>query len=188
MIDFGGNVGITALLLSSTFPDAVVYAIEPVLGNFNVMVKNIINNNKTNIIPYNVGVYERACIMSLGVPRASAARNTGLYSVKHTECVEKCVMVPLSSLHLPCAEVVKVDIEGCEYPLLCGNKEYFRGVSVILIELNESVSDIDRIREVLFEMGFVCENVEGLGRHPKGGYLVGDLMYVNTQVLRDGRR
>ncbi len=49
ILDIGANVGDTALYFKWLFPDAWVYAFEPNPGAYNLLVKNVQENNFKNV-------------------------------------------------------------------------------------------------------------------------------------------
>ena len=80
VFDIGANVGVYTLLFAKLLPSSRIYAFEPVAENYMTLVRNIIKNRVTNVIPMPIGLWSHCCTMALGIPIERDRMNTGLYS------------------------------------------------------------------------------------------------------------
>ena len=55
-VDIGGNVGMVSAVVGATYPNAMVYAFEPVRGMALLALHTIIRNRLRNVVLHNVGV------------------------------------------------------------------------------------------------------------------------------------
>ena len=56
IIDIGGHVGLFALYASQFCKNGQIYSFEPVIENYNLLLKNVEDNNLTNIKVFNTAV------------------------------------------------------------------------------------------------------------------------------------
>ena len=124
IIDIGAHVGMISILYSKLYPEAKIYAFEPMLANFKTMLKNIEINNATNITPVNKAVTSdgRNIEMASYIERNSGggtqlsiaahepdeivqAESTTLEEIFNQYDIQKC-------------KLLKIDCEGSEYEIL----------------------------------------------------------------------
>lgn len=122
ILDIGGNIGVTPILLARTFPGAVIHCFEPVPENFELL--------RRNVAPYpNIHAH---CV-ALG--REDSKReiffsddpdNFGGFSFfeagsdrgKQIPVVVRGVRAYFEEQRLPPPDLIKIDTEGAEYEIL----------------------------------------------------------------------
>jgi FkbM family methyltransferase len=124
MIDLGGNIGTTTLLMSEVLSDNCnVFTFEPVYHD--ILFKNILDNNLNNkvvIYPYGVGNE----IKSLKIKSVNLSDNInfgGLDLMQHLEndCDSvKINIVPLDYFNFENVSLIKIDVENMEIQVLEG--------------------------------------------------------------------
>ena len=137
IIDAGACLGDSALILSE-YTNKNVYAFEPLLSNYNLLLKTIELNNRKNIIPVNLGLGDKESraymtyypenIGAAGVSQETTANEASIVTLD--DYVEK---------HDINVGLIKADIEGFEQNMLKGARktiEKFKPVLLICIYHN----------------------------------------------------
>lgn len=159
--DIGANVGVYSIL-ASVNAGAKSIAIEPVPHTFSYLMRNIrINDAADKIVPKQIGI---------GNERGEIFFTSDMDTVNHvlTE-EEKASKVPAVKVAVHtidetfedvCPTLIKMDVEGFEWPALQGAKNIFKNhdLKAIIIEINGSglrygISD-DDIHSFLVSNGF----------------------------------
>jgi FkbM family methyltransferase len=136
IIDAGANIGASAVFFATTFPTATIVAIEPELGNFNLLRKNTQGLNVTCVraaLASEAGVFE--VLDPGGGPWAFRTqrvdRGDGLPSTTIGSIFER----HLDESSFPF--IVKIDIEGGEEDVFTRNTGWFEETPVLIIELHD---------------------------------------------------
>jgi FkbM family methyltransferase len=143
IFDIGGNIGITAIYLSSKFPDAIIYTFEPLTENFEILKKNI--QHYQNIKAFNVGLGAKNG--SFKVFLSNDSENFGgvsLYPDPVGNVAESYVLCEVNNINdivkkhnIGIIDLIKIDTEGAEYDILLSLEEKtLRNVSWITGELH----------------------------------------------------
>jgi len=139
IIDAGANIGASSLYFHAIYPDSLIIAIEPDVGNcdiFRVNCKNI-----DNIILLDGGVASNDGLMALEDPGLS---DWGFRLVEPKDSSDKYVHVysmsrllseRIKECYLPI--IVKIDIEGGESELFRENTKWLKDVPLLIIELHD---------------------------------------------------
>ena len=135
MLDLGANIGIFSLLMSSAFPKAKIYAVEPDEENFRILLKNV--GEKKNITCVNVGVWNRDCMLKLVNPgcESMSFRFEESTDNKGTEAIS--IPSILCKYGLSHVDILKMDIEGGEKSVFESNVEWCNDVDFFIIEMHD---------------------------------------------------
>lgn len=133
IIDVGGFVGDSVLVLSELQPDSI-YTFEAVPENFELLQKTIELNNVPNVVAENMalGSYEGMMTVQVCGSESTSVGRPGLASTGE-------IQVPVTTLDAYIAEhpmeigLIKVDIEGGEPDFLAGAKETICAQKPILL-------------------------------------------------------
>lgn len=151
IFDVGANVGVTALAFSAGFPDATVYAFEPVAATFQVLSEKVATNGK--IRPFNLALGRR--------PRSAKMRIASL-SVSNRMAGWRDLFKPTETVKMTsgdafCAEhqidrvgFLKIDAEGHDLEVLRGFATMLRERRIDLVEAEVGMNPENR-RHVPFE-------------------------------------
>ena len=132
IIDIGANIGFFVLVESSYY-DGNIVAIEPVKRNFNILMSNIyLNHLEKRIVPLKLAIGDEDKTSEIYVPDQgnwSSLIKNSQKSEKYSS--EKVNIMKLATLFnkfkLPKENLLlRCDIEGFEYNLIKGNKEFFK--------------------------------------------------------------
>lgn len=144
IFDVGANIGQISLIFSE-IENSKIFSFEPVIESFNLLNKNVIDNNINNITTFPYGLFSEDKQIGMGPPKNVSLlkrfdkKSLGMKSI-FTDNDEYIVelkkgddvpfIINLKSLH-----ILKIDVEGVELEVLKGLKETIKKNSpVILME------------------------------------------------------
>lgn len=122
VLDIGGNIGCTAVYFANRYPAATIHSFEPDPSNFELLSLN--TEPYSNIKIYNMALGNAESIMNLGSTQDSINHGAKtLVSNRHKGSTASVVQVRdakslLEQIGVESAEIVKIDTEGFEYPIL----------------------------------------------------------------------
>ena len=141
IIDIGAGIGEFTLFASASHPDNFVYAFEPYPESFAFLQENVKANMITNVKLYPQAISDRTGIIALDISGDEPLQIRS-ESVETPLPRENQINVPSLSLadafdllKLENCELVKLDCEGAEYPIL----------------LNTPLSVFDKIERIILE-------------------------------------
>lgn len=141
VLDIGANIGTAALYFARLFPNARVFAFEPVPENFALLEKNIANCPRIRGFSFGLGATD--AVLELAASENPA--NFGGYSrhaagsdpARTVRVAIRSVAAVLAELALERVDVIKVDTEGAEHEILTAFPvELLRGARYITGELH----------------------------------------------------
>jgi FkbM family methyltransferase len=157
IVDIGANIGMFTLRSKQLWPNARVIAVEPHPDNFEHLQEHLQINRIDDVFSVAKGIADKCGCLDLYL----SGRNIGGHSMFKTNNSET-ISVPVTTLKdvLEMAGVpngkllLKVDCEGCEFPLLS----------------NLDLTTADRITGIVFEpehslykVDDLCRKLEGFG-------------------------
>lgn len=157
VIDGGANVGLFTLLLSRIVGHGLVFSFEPDRRNIVKLRKNIeINGLK------NCRVYEEALHLHSGAVKFYESEDNGESSTVRIDGADSYFV---QSVSLDCflnekISLIKLDVEGSEWDVICGGRKFFASQQPnIIMELNEErLADakvtVPMIRNLLWDLGY----------------------------------
>lgn len=137
IIDAGANIGAASLWFSLTFPKAKIIAVEPDIGNFNVLSSNC--REVSNVIPLQAAIASAAGSLFLSDPGGGG----WAYRTKKVESPESYVVKAMTIEEIfefsesGTPFLLKIDIEGAEADLFSRHSELFDKFPLIIIELHD---------------------------------------------------
>ena len=143
IIDIGANVGASAIYFHSQYPNAQVTCFEPSTKNFGYLTQNLQDIDHITLNPF--GLSDTTKITTLFQGKTQCLQ----YSIfKNTEVSESGEQIQLKAAFdevkkiIENQTVIKIDTEGCEFPILNSIKTLFNQLQVIYLEFH---SEKDRI-------------------------------------------
>lgn len=144
ILDIGANIGAAAVLFNHAYPDAIIHCFEPCIDSFKLLSEN--THYISNISVHNYGLHE----IDATVPLYKGKIDTMLNSIIPCASVsDECTTIQLKSaateikrLEIPSIDIIKIDTEGCEVPILRSLVKWLNNVKVIYIEYH---SELDRL-------------------------------------------
>jgi FkbM family methyltransferase len=170
-LDIGANVGYFTLMAKATNPQIKVFSFEPNPNNVRKIEENINLNQFQDITLSSSCVSDMAGEVSFSVPPVNESgwgriTNDHLPLDNFTHITTKSITIDqlinenYFGKHIP--DLVKIDVEGNEFKILKGAKDFLKNHSAILcIELNEPClldcgSSSDEIIGYLKDFGYKC--------------------------------
>lgn len=119
ILDIGANVGIVSIYMAKLWPNATIYAYEPLSLNYANLEKNIAINDVTNVIPVNAAVTAdgRDITMRFNYDNMGGATSL-LGTPPYNEIPAKSVTLPSIMEKLGHVDLLKLDVEGAEHEIL----------------------------------------------------------------------
>lgn len=168
--DVGANVGSYTILAGSAV-GASGYAFEPVPSTYGKLVDNIrLNRMEDRVRAFNVGLAQAE-----GVIRFTSDLDTVNHALAENERSANSIEVKVTSLDRVISEkqpnLLKIDVEGYETPVLCGAEKTLLNPQLhsIIMELNGSGNrygfDESRLLRLLLDKGFMPFSYDPLSRN-----------------------
>lgn len=169
MIDLGGNIGTTSLLMSEVLSNnCKIFTFEPIYSD--ILLKNVLDNNLTDkIVIYPYGVGNEINILNTRPINLSDKLNFGAVSLKDknnlvdkdAENNYKINIIPLDYFNFENISLIKIDVEHMEIEVLEGCLKLIRQCNpTILIETYH----IDILKQTyvfkeLISLGYEIDNI-----------------------------
>jgi FkbM family methyltransferase len=204
VLDIGANVGRFAITARKLFPDAHIYAFEP-LPDCLVQASARMESDE-HFTPLNVALGleagEATFFRNAASPSSSFLKVTRTHAVAFPGTGQTSeIRVPVDSLdhvattlHLESPMLVKIDVQGVEDQVLRGGEATVRRASVLLVEtsfetLYEGQALFDEIHALLKEWGFEFKgNLDQAHAPDDGRVLQADSLFVRRGLLDDRSR
>lgn len=138
----GANLGMYSHFYSKMFD--VVWAFEPDYLNFHCLVNN---NQLPNVIKMQAILGSECGVAGINQENMS---NVGMHKVKNDGFIPK---LTIDSLNLPFLDLLQLDVEGYEYPILQGAIETIKKFLPVVVAENGESNDI---RELMIGLGYHC--------------------------------
>lgn len=139
VIDAGANIGLTSIFISSLFPNAKIFAIEPEENNFALLKMNTMNND--NICCIQGALWNKDEYVSIlsdddsdWAFRVGETASSGRRSIKGYRVSSLIDYIKVTKVSL-----LKMDIEGAEFEVFSDAKAWIDKVDNIVLELHENI-------------------------------------------------
>ena len=119
IVDAGANIGYFSLFFNHYFPDAKIYAFEPIPNTYQYFKKNIEINNCQSITTYNLGLFneKKEIDMYYNMEGSGSSSLVDLLNTKDTKN-KKCKITTLDNFYeendIRGCNLIKCDVEGAE--------------------------------------------------------------------------
>jgi FkbM family methyltransferase len=145
VVDIGANIGAATVWFARNFQEAKIFAFEPCSATFNILQRNL--HKIFNASAYNFGLFDRDCEMPLYISKEDPVTNSVALSSLNTR---QSVTISLKSAQdalrqrgVDTIDILKIDTEGCEIPILEDLKAILPQTRVIYLEYHD---EEDRIK------------------------------------------
>lgn len=137
VLDFGANIGASAVLFALQYPQARIIALEPHPLNFAVLE---FNTQGLPVTCINAAIAQTAGSLLLDDPGAGdwgyrTSNNAGEGSMPVTAVTPESVLAMCDSSHEPL--LCKIDVEGAEEDLFAGSTDWASLFPMLVIELHD---------------------------------------------------
>ena len=170
VFDVGACVGLYSLYISQMAPNATIHAFEPIKESFDIFKQNIELNKIKNIVANNIGLSDFTGSINMGLPKdrpkhkldKTGKPGLGVYSsfwVKDNYDVVKTNITTLDNYmnvtKIDFIDILKMDCEGHELNIITSCLLILKNkVNLIFIEMNNVFGSVEKIKEILSELGF----------------------------------
>jgi FkbM family methyltransferase len=164
-VDVGANIGLMSLFVSRYFPNATIHAFEAHPETVEILMKNLALNTFSRSIsvhPYALGAVRSKVVISAD-PHANRG---GASIVRQGINAHEVDCFPLYEvLKDTRIDLLKIDVEGYEFPVLEGAKDLiFKFKPIIILEISqerEQIGDSNLIWDYLQETGYEVYVLKG---------------------------
>jgi FkbM family methyltransferase len=175
IVDIGANVGAATVMLAASYPLASVHAFEPGPTPRSLLTGNVAPLGRVTVHPFGLGGKDEECKLyrsrwdPMSASVLPSAENTTDYDVIQIRRATDA----LNEAGVTTIDVLKIDTEGCEVPVLLDIAELVRKTRVIYLEYH---CDADRRRiDAMLEPSHVLSHASA--QHPHRG----DVSYVHRE-------
>jgi len=172
ILDIGANQGFFSLWIKYNNPSALIHAFEPVKKSFEILKKNINDNKYYGINTYNIGVLDKTKTLTIRNIKGGAGLGDSICIDNNLDKYDKeeIKVMNIDSLfkYTPKFDLVKIDIEGSEYPVI-KNCNFWKKSDMLIIEFHDmfkksfGYEDIDFLN-IIEKAGFV--KIDQIGEYP----------------------
>jgi len=155
VIDLGGYTGVWAKQIIDKY-NPNMYIIEPIPDFYNQMVSKFSNNNKVKLLNIGVGCENKNDVIFINGDATSSNLSTGRgINVKFNT-----IDTILDEYNLNSVDLIQINIEGDEYPLLehmleTGSINKFKNIQIQFhLGIVDDIKRRNKIREGLVDNGF----------------------------------
>jgi FkbM family methyltransferase len=176
VVDIGANLGAASVFFSLHYPEARVYALEPQKFPCEILLRNTSFYPNTTV--FNVGLFDsdRESTLYLSwVDSATASIGSSWLNTERTETIQlRDAAGWAQEQGITVIDILKIDTEGCEIPVLSRLASLIPRTQVIYVEYH---SDADRraIDDIIGE-SHVLFSAKAVRAH------IGELVYVRADL------
>jgi FkbM family methyltransferase len=150
ILDIGANIGAAAIWLGTTYPAATVYALEPGGRQFGLLQQNAASLANVRLFPFGLFSSDKSVPLYSGRNDSveSSVCPTGRTADESENIALRSASQFLSEQQLEQIDILKLDTEGCEVPILRSLKDFLPTMKLIYVEYH-SERDRRLIDEIL---------------------------------------
>lgn len=176
IVDIGANIGATAVFFKNMHPEATLYCFEPHRSSFELLVYNTAQLD--GVFPYNYGLHEVESRVRLYQGKLDGISNSIIpghdVSDTYVAVALKSAGEEMRRLQLERIDILKVDTEGCEVPILRNLVKWLGEIKVIYLEYH---SELDRLLiDVILRRTHVLYSSRSTNPHR------GELTYIRNDL------
>jgi FkbM family methyltransferase len=179
IFDVGANVGAASVYFATAYPNAQIYAFEPGSAPFSLLRQNVAPLRNVRVFPF--GLFSREQTPSLFQGKNDSVESSLWHSSRTGSESEEirlvCAPEFLAQHGITQIDMLKVDTEGCEVPILRSLTPYLPAVKVLYVEYHS-----ERDRRMIDEM-LAATHVLWRG-HINFAYR-GEFCYLNRELVPD---
>jgi FkbM family methyltransferase len=136
VVDVGANIGAATVLFATAYPDALICSLEPASAPFSLLRQNAESLPNVKVFPF--GLHSIELTPTLFHGKKDSVESSLSSSVRTSSESEQIRLVGashfLSEQGIDTIDILKIDTEGCEVPILRSLKDWLSEVKVLYIE------------------------------------------------------
>jgi FkbM family methyltransferase len=136
VVDIGANVGAASVYLATAYPEAQVYALEPGSSPLSLLRQNVASLHNVTVLPFGLHSSEKTLTLFHGkIDTVESSVSPSLRTTSESEPIQLLGASQFLSSHgIDKVDVMKIDTEGCEVPILRSLEKYLPEVKVLYVE------------------------------------------------------
>jgi len=159
VIDVGANIGVyTVLAAEKVGKNGKVIAIEPEIENYKRLIENIQLNNFRNVITQNIALTDHEGFEKLYLSSSFVDHSLIFQEDKNSyiKIPVKTIDKLIEELNLKKIDIIKIDTEGSELPVLRGAEKTLKANPniKIIVAAEHYPSEMKEVRQFFNERGF----------------------------------
>lgn len=154
IIDCGANIGISSLYFKTIYPNATLIAFEPDESLAEIFQKNMVQNGVTNFTLHKAAVWTENGFISFNNMGSEAS---SIDVSGNSSATVPTVNLALILAEYPIIDLLKIDIEGAEYPVIQDIAHELKRVQNLFIEYHGLATEtykLETILSIVSEAGF----------------------------------
>ena len=169
ILDIGANVGQSTVTLARVFPDAKIYAFEPIPACYEKLASKFVNSG--NVSTINIALGAEPGELSLELSDYTPSSSFRKMHNRHVEAFPNTVVSQTVSLRVDTLDnigntlvlqepiLAKIDVQGFEDKVIAGGQETLKRCQLVILEtsfetLYEDQPLFHDIYNLMIEMGF----------------------------------
>jgi FkbM family methyltransferase len=142
ILDIGANIGIFSIFAAHLYKNAKIFAYEPGVDNFNILVGNIQRNNlKQQVFPYRLAIAAKEGEEEFFLSPQDCSHSLIPQQIDKVVGKEKIICTTLAAViernGLEKIDFLKIDIEGAEYEVLYSlSPDIYKKISYLALEIH----------------------------------------------------
>jgi FkbM family methyltransferase len=141
IVDCGANVGFSTAWFAASFPSSRIVAVEADDRNVVQLRRNVAQfGERVSVVHAGIWTDDRGLKLERGKYRGGGAWTTQVRECRQGECpdIESVSILQLMRRYrLTSIDVLKMDIEGAEVPVLAESRAWMQAIAAIVIELHD---------------------------------------------------
>jgi FkbM family methyltransferase len=137
IIDAGANIGMFTKFLNPIFPNSKFICIEPEPSNFDVLKRNIGNNNNVSLLQKALWNDDKGVTININPKYGEWGATTSNTKETGTKIESITMEQLLNKFDIKEVDILKIDIEGAENSLFQGDLNWMKKTKTIIIELHD---------------------------------------------------
>lgn len=135
VIDIGAHIGLFALLAAKKCKAGKIFCYEPVGENYELLLKNLHDNNLSNVYPFNIAVSDHEQKVKLYLNSDQAAHSLYIKSMSFLEVQSTTLKKIMDDNEIEKCNFLKIDCEGAEYVIIESlPNQYLHKIDKMIIE------------------------------------------------------
>lgn len=121
IIDIGAHVGVWTIYMAKKYPQAKIYAVEPVPYNYANLVQNLADNGITNVAVVRGAITGDGRNVTINTELSNGGSSSiynNNYAKSHIDVESMTLTALIESIGSETIDLVKMDVEGAEYEIL----------------------------------------------------------------------
>lgn len=164
VVDVGANIGAASIFFALCYRNASIYAFEPASINYKLLEKN--SSYYSNIKAFHKGIHNINGKEKLFVNNQNPERNSLNESWARSSTFEEIELIRLDDFliknNIEKIDILKIDTEGCELPILQTLSRFLPEIDVIYLEYHSKVQKTDMLNLINRTHEVINDNLTGV--------------------------